>query len=493
MFIAYWKNKKQENKEGRKMKAICQRLVILTLVAVLTSFYTPQHALAVSVKDAWTTVKTVIEYAYDGLGRLVGQTQTITSSGADLQGNNFKSTSTIDYDIKLGKAIATHRNTASEQWHENGSWSKTIQDIHYQYDENGALQGAWGEEKIEGRTEDYYIPKDKFIELGGKMDSGAIVDGTPIDKDLDGKNGVEENEKSLIKIRGNTYSGTAKLKFIIIDGEAYVSHREQTLEFKSSIKNEVSFTRATNIDYKYAVKGGKVVLTDTEEVTKDTYTQVYTYTDENGKVKETDTHLFQSKYIKTHYEYDNNGNLVSASGKGYGWGLVEASIGFAVYTSDITVTYDIVNGQASMKKYEEEAFYTPAQNPPDPIPTPVRSSDPQGTIIDKFKIHTSHVGNGNQNAGQYNEYEWLVVRVKLNDAGDPTAADDGNPDNDKVFLVRIRTHAGTGQAVDGNTFENLKDYYKVGGSIGFNGEALPTRDINNNLHPHRIWKYTGAL
>lgn len=399
----------------RKMKRVNRILIVLFLATVMVSFCMPQEASAgivESLKNVWKTITTVVSYAYDGLGRLIGQTQTSTATGVDLEGNNFEIKSTTTYDIVLGKAVVASRITEDYRSHENGSWERRITTVTYSHDANGCLTGAQGTETIEGQDADYYTDKSQFEAMGGNPDD-ILKDVGEYDLDGDGK--IEDGEKNAVKVKGNTYSGTAKLEYILIDGEAYVSHREGTIVYRSATSGQEQFTRTISTDYKYDIKGGQVVLTDTYTTQTDTYPQTYSWTDSSGKVQQTDQHLFRSQYIHTQFEYDANGNLTGASGTGCGWGLInDPDIGFAVYTSDITVTYQIINGQARVKEYKEVTHLEPAQNPPHDVVY----SDPEGTVIGKFDIISSQ-----NNVGQQNFYTYLVIKDK-----------DG-----KVWLARVLT------------------------------------------------------
>lgn len=516
MFIAYWKNKKQENKEGRKMRrGLAKGLIILTLVFASTFAVANQKAMAF---DIWQTVEKVIKWSYGALGKLGGQTTTITSSGVALDGTGvpyrFEQKTTNQTTINsygqpiisqsvtettnsyLDKDILNYLNIdqgALEKAGKPYSWSK--QTINYFYDDNGNLMGANGTEEVKGREKPFYLnEKELAFHKSHDLNENDILPGA-YDYDRNGDGKIEGDEKNLKLVKGGEYSGTYKLEFTIIDGEAMVSRRVGDINYKNSV-GQTRFDRNIVTEYKYGIVAGKVVVTDTWTTQKDVFPTKYHYTDEKGETKEIETNLFQTQYIHTKYEYSKDGSLAKVSGAGYGWGLVNTGQnGYMVYTSDISIAYTILNGVERQTEFKETQYFAPAQNAPDPIANPPRPRDPQGTVIGKFYIRSDSVANGNLNAGQYNEYVWLVVRVDLRDGdkdGSPSATGDGNPDNDKVYLVRVRTYqAERGQADDHNLHPEFKDI-AIGSSIAFDGAALETHDIKGELSPHRIWMLTGS-
>lgn len=500
------KGEQKIQKEGgeREMRKIPMKVVIiLTLTLVFTSFCGHQEAMAAfDVSEIWRAVKNVITSTYDGLGRLINKSHVIDSNGVDVDGNSFVTKETIEYDeqnpelIKrrtiettstplegtlLDKLGVTKEQLDALLKDQKKPYSYSKQIINYSYDANGALTGATGTESIEGQESPWWEYKDAAGHMLTKKADGTYYYVDPV---TNSEIAVAEGSVTKTLKVGSSYAGQMKLEFVLVNGEAKVSRRVGDIVYKDSNGKE-TLTRHIDTLNTYDSEGK---LTMSRSWQTDTYPETYKYVDENGKQVDSGTKLFRAQYIETHYEYNADGSLAKVKGFGNGWGLVLTSDGYMVYTSDIAIEYEVINGIARQTKFEESSFYVPAQNPPDPIPQPPAGGDPLGTVIGKFTIHTDHVRAGNQNAGAYNEYEWLVVRLDLDDNGDP-AKPDGKLSNDRIYLVRVRTHAGVGQANDGNTHPELKGKYNIGSTIKFLGEAIN----KNGGIGNRIWKLTSIL
>jgi len=145
--------KRERESRGREVRKTMRRLKLVTLAVMIVALGSlaicPRIATAGEVTP-FKTIKTIIDYARNSLGVLIGQNSYSITKGVDLAGNEYTTTRTVSYAVINGKAYADTSLTVTVSRDEQGSWSISIEQVTYLRDENGRFigDGAKGTRKI---------------------------------------------------------------------------------------------------------------------------------------------------------------------------------------------------------------------------------------------------------------------------------------------------------------------------------------------------------
>ena len=264
-----------------------------------------------------------IHSEYDEYGHLIGQTQTITGHFEDLDGNDVYMVTEMTYKIIDGKAKLAQVVSHTLAEGDDGSWQEITRTVNYEYDDNGVLMGASGEETVIGETAAYY------------------------------------DEETDTEIPAERYEGHYTLTYEIKNGEALLVGRSGSTTYERYNEEEeeweVNRTVETTTTYAYDFIAGSYRMVSSTAITDTTYTETDKKESEGGK------HLFSHTEITTTYEYGEGGYLVKVHGSGTGYGYAKnPSTGqYENYTSEITVEYEIINGAARQTDYTEVRHFAP--------------------------------------------------------------------------------------------------------------------------------------
>lgn len=376
------KEQKNNRKEVKKMGL--KNLLSLSLVAIL--FLLPATLFA--TEDYGITTQIInINYEYDANGRLLNQTQTITTNGVDNMGGDYSNVTTINYTVTDGQALMQSMTSTTISDSANGVHTETVSTTTYTYDSAGHLTGASGTTTITGSSAKY------------TDDQGDYHAATQS-------------------------NGSYNITYDIISGQAVGVGQTGTIMTytynESTGLYDLSSTQTTTVTSQYQLIAGELKLTSSRSITN----TVSETKDAQGQ------RLWSQTDILTTYTYDANGALTATLGSGTGCGYELTENGYQTYTSTISVTYEIVHGVARQTNYNEPKTYTPVGAPANVDPA-VR-----GQIQGAY-----YVASDANDRGTRNYYVYVIVSADAYDG----KKGDGKYDQRQGEYYLVRINCGTNE------------------------------------------------
>ncbi|MDD2702387.1 MAG: hypothetical protein PHC33_00015 [Candidatus Omnitrophica bacterium] len=302
---------------------------------------------SVRTETAYNDKDQVTGYYEETTKTLVDGTQSKTTVEAAL---TYKAVDHIYKDLEPDADRLAGTKILSIVENPDGSKRTELTVNDYSYDINNNIYNACGYSEFNGQEAQWFEFKDKTGRIVTRQeDENGNYTYFYIDQDTQEKVSVDAGDITSTLKDGNYYSGNSRLSYEILFGKPMFSNVDSRIYYTNSDDGYMFKVEDSRVSYKNGLVNNMQRQLSTDEYS----TLWYTYLD---RAK---THI-ETTRIATTYIYDFLGNLQDAKGMGSrtGWEFrTERGDWVFPYTSDLAVSYVVIQGKALRDGFTEIKHY----------------------------------------------------------------------------------------------------------------------------------------